>query len=117
MSGTPELPVLRVKIGVGFERVQEYCFGHGTVRSGYHPVTYPLVCLTCGYQWRECSRNGHKEWVAKGQNCRCWADRDWDTIPEACACGHAHPFDPATVDAAFLERVVGIVPVVVVPVP
>ena len=110
------MPVVHVRMADGFVRKQSYCYGSGSVRSGHHPVTYPLECLQCGDEWRECSSQGHKEWVGRGQLCRCWEGRYWDTIAVTCSCGHAHPFDPATVDAAFLESV-GIVPVVVVPVP
>ena len=55
------------------------------------------------------------EWVGAKQLCRCWGDRGLETVALQCACGHRHPFDPATVTDEFLVRV-GIV-VEVVPEP
>ena len=107
MSVTPELPVLRVKIGEGFTRYQTYCYLSGTGRDGSQGVTRPIKCDVCGDEWRSCSRHpaAYPEWVGSKQTCRCWEGRGLDTIAEKCKCGHTHPFDPATVTRDFLLRV------------
>ena len=116
MSGTPELP-LRAKIGAGFTQGQVRCYWGGPPREAKTTSARMIVCDECGDKWTACSRHPGQspEWVKKGQLCRCWVERFWDTIPESCSCGHVHPFDPATVTDEFLVRVGILVEVVPVP--